>query len=328
MYLEKLKMENVAVILPAYNEESTISETIINFHRALPDAQIWVVNNASTDKTSSIAKDTFSKSGCKGGVLTEERPGKGNAVRFGFSAIDADIYVLADADMTYPAEQVRQLIAPVVAERADMVVGDRHSAGHYAVENKRPLHGLGNSLVRALVNKLFKADLRDIMSGYRVFNRHFVKNYPILVSGFEIETDMTLHALDKKFRILELPINYKDRPDGSVSKLNTFTDGIRVLTTIANVLRHYRPMVFFGSAAIVLALSGLLAGYPVIDEWVRAQYISHVPLAILATGLVIGSMVFGAIGLILDSIAFQDRRSFERHLLSQTKVSKLQKDDD
>jgi len=236
--------------------------------------------------------------------------------------------VLADADMTYPAEQVHQLIEPVADGTADMVVGDRHSAGHYAAENKRPLHGVGNRLVRALVNRLFKADLRDIMSGYRVFNRHFVKNYPILVAGFEIETDMTLHALDKKFRIVELPINYKDRPDGSVSKLNTFTDGIRVLTTIANVLRHYRPIVFFGSAFIVFALLGLLTGYPVIDEWIREQYVSHVPLAILATGLVISSMVFGAIGLILDSIAFQDRRSFERHLLSQTKVSNLQQDVD
>ena len=323
-----MKTKNIAVILPAYNEELTISETIFDFHRVLPDAEVWVINNASTDKTEQVAKDFFRTSRCKGGVVNEDRPGKGNAVRFGFSEVYADIYVLAGADMTYPAEQVHQLIEPVVAGRADMVVGDRHSAGHYAAENKRPLHGVGNSLVRALVNKLFKADLRDIMSGYRVFNRRFVKNYPILVAGFEIETDMTLHALDKKFRILEIPINYKDRPDGSVSKLNTLTDGMRVLSTIANVLRHYRPMVFFGFAAIVFALLGLLAGYPVIDEWVRSQYVSHVPLAILATGLVIASMVCGAIGLILDSIAFQDRRSFERHLLSQTKAPNWQQDCD
>lgn len=323
-----MKTKNIAVILPAYNEELTISETIFDFHRVLPDAEVWVINNASTDKTEQVAEDFFRTSGCKGGVVNEDRPGKGNAVRFGFSEVYADIYVLADADMTYPAEQVHQLIEPVVSGRADMVVGDRHSAGHYAAENKRPLHGVGNRLVRALVNKLFKADLRDIMSGYRVFNRRFVKNYPILVAGFEIETDMTLHALDKKFRILEIPINYKDRPDGSVSKLNTLTDGMRVLSTIANVLRHYRPMVFFGFAAIMFALLGLLAGYPVIDEWVRSQYVSHVPLAILATGLVIASMVCGAIGLILDSIAFQDRRSFERHLLSQTKAPNRQKDFD
>ncbi|WP_443640345.1 glycosyltransferase family 2 protein [Candidatus Njordibacter sp. Uisw_039] len=319
-------MANIAVILPAYNEELTISETIVDFHRALPDAQIWVVNNASTDKTEQMAKDVFYSIDCKGGVLREDRPGKGNAVRCGFSEVQADIYVLADADMTYPAEQVHQLIEPVVAGRADMVVGDRHSAGHYAAENKRPLHGFGNRLVGALVNRLFKADLHDIMSGYRVFNRSFVKNYPILVAGFEIETDMVLHALDKKFRIVELPINYKDRPEGSVSKLNTLADGIRVLSTIANVLRHYRPLVFFGTAALVFALLGLLAGYPVIDEWVRMKYISHVPLAILATGLAIASIVFGAIGLILDSIAFQGRRSFELHLLSRTNTSTFQQD--
>ena len=323
-----MKIVNIAVILPAYNEELTILDTIVDFNKALPDAEIWVINNASKDNTEQVAREVFKTIGCKGGVLNEDRPGKGNAVRCGFGQIEANIYVLADADMTYPAEQVHQLIEPVADGTADMVVGDRHSAGHYAAENKRPLHGVGNRLVRALVNRLFKADLRDIMSGYRVFNRHFVKNYPILVAGFEIETDMTLHALDKKFRIVELPINYKDRPDGSVSKLNTFTDGIRVLTTIANVLRHYRPIVFFGSAFIVFALLGLLTGYPVIDEWIREQYVSHVPLAILATGLVISSMVFGAIGLILDSIAFQDRRSFERHLLSQTKVSNLQQDVD
>ena len=321
-------MTNIAIILPAYNEELTISDTILDFYKALPEAEIWVINNASSDKTEQVAKDVFRTVGCKGGVLTEDRPGKGNAVRRGFSAIDADIYVLADADMTYPAEQVHELIGPIVADRADMVVGDRHSAGHYAAENKRPLHGFGNRLVGALVNQLFKANLRDIMSGYRVFNQRFVKNYPILVAGFEIETDMTLHALDKKFRILELPINYKDRPEGSVSKLNTLTDGMRVLITIINVLRHYRPMVFFGAAALVFGFLSLLAGYPVIDEWVKVHYVSHVPLAILATGLVIASMVCGAIGLILDSIAFQGRRSFERHLLSQTKSSNRQQDFD
>ena len=318
-------MENIAIILPAYNEELTISETIVDFNCALPDAQIWVINNASTDKTEKVANDVFCAIGCKGGVLNEDRPGKGNAVRCGFSEIDADIYVLADADMTYPAEQVHTLIKPILAGRADMVVGDRHSSGHYAAQNKRPLHGFGNRLVRALVNRLFLANLRDIMSGYRVFTRRFVKNYPILVAGFEIETDMTLHALDKKFRIVELPINYKDRPEGSVSKLNTLTDGVQVLITIATVLRHYRPMVFFGTGAIVLALFSLLAGYPVIEEWLMTKYISHVPLAILASGLALSALVFGAIGLILDSIAFQERRSFERHLLSQTSTPTIQK---
>lgn len=250
-----------------------------------------------------------------GGVINEIRPGKGNAVRRAFLDIDADIYILADADLTYPASQVHELMAPVIAGEADMVVGDRHSSGHYAAENKRTLHGFGNRLVRDLVNKLFRADLADIMSGYRVFNRRFVKSYPILVDGFEIETDMTLHALDKRFRIVEIPVDYRDRPAGSLSKLNTLRDGARVLNTISNILRYYRPLVFFGGAAILLAALGLIAGVPVLAEFVRERYISHVPLAILATGLGIVAIVLVAIGLILDSLTHQDKRNFEREIL-------------
>ncbi len=314
-------MIKFAVVLPAYNEEQTISATIEDFCQHLPAADIWVINNRSTDATESIARDTLARLGCRGGVINEHRPGKGNAVRRAFIDIDADIYVLADADMTYPAVQARNLIAPVLAGAADMVVGDRHSAGHYAAENKRALHGFGNRLVRHLVNKLFCANLADIMSGYRVFNRRFVKNYPILVEGFEIETDMTLHALDKRFRIVEIPVEYQDRPAGSFSKLNTIRDGARVLSTIGNILRYYRPLVFFGGAAIMLAVLGLIAGMPVIDDWVRDRYIHHVPLAILATGLEIVAIVIAAIGLILDSITHQDKRNFERELLSHSEFS-------
>ncbi|MBV5328975.1 MAG: glycosyltransferase, partial [Chlorobium sp.] len=245
----------------------------------------------------------------------EERPGKGNAVRRAFLEVDADIYILADADMTYPAAQVHQLMSPVITGEADMVVGDRHSTGHYAAENKRPLHGFGNRLVRDLVNKLFKADLADIMSGYRVFNRRFVKSYPILVEGFELETDMTLHALDKRFRIVEIPVEYRDRPAGSFSKLNTLRDGTRVLSTIGNILRYYRPLMFFGSAAAVFFILGLIAGVPVIAEWFTVQYISHVPLAILAVGFETFAIVLSAIGLILDSMRHQGKQGFEQDLL-------------
>jgi len=310
-------LHRVAVVLPAYNEEQTIAATIEDFHAALPGAAIWVINNRSTDSTEQTALATLAPLECGGGVINEIRPGKGNAVRRAFLDIDADIYVLADADLTYPAAQVHELMAPVIAGEADMVVGDRHSSGHYAAENKRVLHGFGNRLVRDMVNKLFHADLADIMSGYRVFNRRFVKSYPILVEGFEIETDMTLHALDKRFRIVETPIDYRDRPVGSFSKLNTLSDGARVLKTIGNILRYYRPLVFFGGAAVFLAALGLLAGMPVIDEWVRERYISHVPLAILATGLEIGAIVLVAIGLILDSITHQDKRNFERDILGR-----------
>lgn len=261
-----------------------------------------------------------------GGVINEIRLGKGNAVRRAFLNIDADIYVLVDADLTYPSAKVHELMAPVIAGEADMVVGDRHSAGHYAVENKRALHGFGNRLVRNLVNKLFSADLADIMSGYRVFNRHFVKNYPILVEGFEIETDMTLHALDKRFRIVEIPVEYRNRPPGSFSKLNTLRDGLRVLSTINNILRYYRPLAFFGSAAMCMATLGLIAGAPVIIEYMNGRYISHVPLAILATGLGIISIVLVAVGLILDSIKHQDKQNFEREILRGPKIVNRQQE--
>jgi glycosyltransferase involved in cell wall biosynthesis len=306
----------VAVVLPAYNEEQTIAATIEDFHAALPDAAIWVINNRSTDSTEQTALATLARLGCRGGVINEKRPGKGNAVRRAFLDIDADIYILADADLTYPAAQVHKLMAPVIADDADMAVGDRHSSGHYAAKNKRALHGFGNRLVRHLVNKLFRANLTDIMSGYRVFNRRFVKSYPILVEGFEIETDMTLHALDKRFRIVEIPVDYRDRPAGSFSKLNTFMDGARVLTTIWKILRYYRPLTFFGSASLLHALLGLISGIPVIEDWLRERYIHHVPLAILAASLEIVAIVLAAIGLILDSITHLDKRNFERELLS------------
>jgi glycosyltransferase involved in cell wall biosynthesis len=192
----------IAVVLPAYNEEQTVASTMEAFHASLPTAAIWVVNNRSSDATERVAREALRRLDCPGGVLNEVRPGKGNAVRRAFMEVDADIYVLADADLTYPAEEAHALIEPVLRGEADMVVGDRHSSGHYAAENKRALHGFGNRLVRDMVNVLFRAKLADIMSGYRVFSRRFVKTYPILVEGFEIETDMTLHALDKRFRIV------------------------------------------------------------------------------------------------------------------------------
>ena len=306
----------IALILPAYNEELTIEATVRAFHVALPEAAIWVINNRSSDETENIAQTTLSSLGCLGGVLNESRKGKGNAVRRAFLEIDADLYVLADADLTYPADRVRDLLAPVVEGRADMVVGDRHSAGHYAAENKRALHGVGNRLVRSLVNSLFNAELADIMSGYRVFSRRFVKNYPILVEGFEIETDMTLHALDKRYRIIEIPIEYKDRPKGSVSKLNTFSDGARVLFVIMQILRYYKPVVFFGWLSMLFFLAGLMAAVPVIQDWIQYQYIRHVPLAILATGLeIVAASMFG-VGLILDSIVYQKRLDNERQILN------------
>jgi glycosyltransferase involved in cell wall biosynthesis len=319
-----MNMTHIAIVLPAFNEELTVAATIEDFYQELPNASIWVVNNRSTDTTEQVARATMQRLGCRGGVVNESRPGKGNAVRRALLDIDADVYIMADADLTYPASDVHELLKPVLAGDADMVVGDRHSQGQYAVENKRALHGFGNRLVRDLVNWLFSASLADIMSGYRVFNRRFVKSYPILVEGFEIETDMTLHALDKRFRIVEIPSDYRDRPDGSFSKLNTVKDGVRVVSTIWNILRYYRPMLFFGGCAILFAIMGLIAAVPVINDWVREQYIHHVPLAILATGLELVAVAMGSIGLILDSISQQDRRHFELELLRMTHPAGVQ----
>ena len=313
---EKLQHRlEVAVILPAYNEALTIEESIREFHVALPEAKIWVVNNRSTDSTETIARTTLSALKCAGGVLTEIRKGKGNAVRRAFLEVDADIYVLADADLTYPGNRARDLIAPIIEGLADMVVGDRHSGGHYAVENKRAMHRFGNSLVRNLSNYFFKASLVDIMSGYRAFSRRFVKSYPILAEGFEIEADMTLHALDKRFRIIEISVEYRDRPRGSFSKLRTFSDGAKVIFTIAQILRYYRPLVFFGMLSIFFVIAGFLISMPALYDWIHFQHVNRLPSAILATGLEIVAFLLVAIGLILDSIAHQEKHAFERELL-------------
>ena len=307
-------MSKTAVILPAYNEELTIKDTILSFYKELPEALIAVVDNNSNDKTSQIAKDTFKEYNINGKLLFEKRQGKANAVRTAFRQIEAEIYLMSDADMTYPASEAHKLIEQVEKHNCDMVVGDRHSSGAYEKENKRALHNFGNNLVKNIVNNLFKSNLSDIMSGYRAFSRNFVKNYPILVEGFELETDMTLHALDKKFLIKEICIDYKDRPQGSYSKLNTVNDGMRVIFMIFKIFRHYKPLMFFGYLSLVFAVFSLLCGIPVINDWFSYKYIYHVPLAILATGLGLISIIFLSLGFILDSIAYQSRLEFEHRV--------------
>lgn len=308
----------IVVVLPAYNEEKTIAGTIEAFHGALPEASVVVVDNNSQDRTFEFAHATLAKLGARGRVLLEGRQGKGNAVRRAFTEADADVYVLADADLTYPADQVSELIQPVLDNRADMVVGDRHAQGRYASENKRPFHDFGNRLVRSLVNRLFRANLADIMSGYRAFSRRFVKNYPILVEGFQLETDMTLHALDKRWRILEVAVAYRDRPDGSQSKLNTFSDGARVLFTIAQILRYYRPLYFFGTACVLFGIGGLVAFLPVWQDWIEHRYIYHLPLALLAVALELVAVSSLGVGLVLDAINHQHKMRFEQSILADT----------
>ncbi len=308
---------SMAVILPAYNEESTISQTILGFSRALPTADIFIINNNSTDRTRELAIETLQSLNNRGAVIDEPRLGKGNALRRAFHDIEADIYLLADADLTYPADRAPDLIKPILAGQADMVVGDRLSDGHYARQNRRAFHELGNWLVQSLVNYLFDARLVDIMSGYRALSRRFVKNYPILVEGFQIEIDMTMHALYRRFRILELPVAYVDRPPGSHSKLSTIADGTRVLFAITQVLRYYRPLLFFSVVSVLFATLGLFASLPVFHDWLTIRYIEHVPLAILASAFEILAMLVLSVGLVLDSVAYHERLAFESNLLRQ-----------
>ncbi len=306
----------VAVILPAYNEELTIRPTIEGFAKHLPQAEIVVINNNSADRTRTIAIEALRELGVRGRVLDEYRQGKANAVRRAFAEVDADVYLMADADTTYPPEQAAALVDIVARKDADMVVGDRQSNGRYAAENKRALHGFGNWLVTLLVNRLFRARLVDIMSGYRAMSRCFVKSYPVLVEGFELETDLTLNALDKRFRIVEVPVEYRDRPPESLSKLNTFGDGARVLFTIAQILRYYRPLLFFGTISLAFGLAGLLAAVPVINDWIRHSYIYHVPLAVLAAALELAAFLSLSVGLVLDSLSHQNRRDFELRIIA------------
>jgi glycosyltransferase involved in cell wall biosynthesis len=309
----------ICIILPAYNEAQTIAECILAFNASLPMGEIIVVNNDSSDNTEDLAKNVLLDKNINGQIINEYRRGKGNAVRRAFLDIDADIYVLVDADMTYPAKRVTDLIQPIFDNQADMVVGDRLTGGHYEAENKRKFHQFGNYLVITLINKLFGANLKDIMTGYRAFSRDFVKSYPILVEGFELETDVSLHALDKRFRILEIPIEYIDRPSGSQSKLNTISDGVKVISTILRILRHYRPLMFFGSISIGFFLMGILSAFPVISDWLLYKYIYHIPLAILSVGLVLSSFLALGIGLLLDSIVYQNKMNYERDFLSKNR---------
>lgn len=296
---------NIAILIPCYNEELTIEKVILDFKKELPEANIYVYDNNSKDKTATISKNAGAQ------VIKEFRQGKGNVIRSMFRDIDADIYVMIDGDDTYPAEHVNALIKPIINREADMVVGDRHDNGKYANENKRPLHNFGNHLVKNLINALYRSNLKDIMSGYRVFNKKFVKNFPVLSSGFSVETEMTLFALDKKFIIKEIAIDYRDRPEGSFSKLNTFSDGARVLKTILWVFKDYKPLAFFTLLAFILFMMGLLIGIPVIIEFFEIGLVNKIPSAILASGLMIIAIISLFSGFILDTIVKHQQENYE-----------------
>mgnify|MGYP002622332349 CR=1 FL=1 len=298
--------QKIAVLIPCYNESLTVEKVVTDFKRELPDATIYVYDNNSKDNTAELAK----KAGAV--VRHEYRQGKGNVIRSMFRDIDADCYIMTDGDDTYPAEYARQMCDLVLSGKADMVIGDRLSATYFE-ENKRPFHNFGNSLVRGCINTFWsnKTKILDVMTGYRAFSPMFVKSFPILSQGFEIETEMTIHALDKNLLLQSIPVNYRDRPAGSFSKLNTYVDGAKVLMTIFNLYRNYRPLRFFGAAAVILMCISLLMFLPVFFEYLSTGLVPKIPTLIVSGLLGLAAMLSAACGVILDVIANNARKDFE-----------------
>ena len=294
-------MSKIAVLIPCYNEELTIEKVINDFKNELPDADIYVYDNNSKDNSNEIAR----KAGAI--VRKEVLQGKGNVIRSMFFEVDADVYIMVDGDDTYPADEAHKLVA-AVEDGYDMVIGDRLSNGTYAKENKRGFHGFGNNLVRNLINTLFSSDIHDVMTGYRGFSKRLVKTMPVMSSGFQIETEMTAFCLANRLKMKEIPIIYRDRPKGSFSKLNTYKDGFKVLITLFDLAKDYRPLLFFGIISLLFLICGLIIGTPVLMEFSATHFITKVPSAILAASLVTISIILFAVAIILDSL----KNSYER----------------
>lgn len=293
---------SIAVLLPCYNEEVTIGKVVRDFKAALPKATVYVYDNNSTDRTAEIAA-------AEGAIVRREpRQGKGNVIRAMFEDIDADVYVMADGDDTYPADAAPAMVAKVL-EGYDMVIGDRLSSTYFQ-ENKRPFHNFGNRLVRGSINHLFRAHVTDIMTGYRAFSFTFVKTYPVLSRGFEVETEMTIHSLNNNLRLYEMPIQYRDRPEGSVSKLDTVGDGIKVMSTIFRMIREYKPLPLFGGLGLIIGIVGIVLCGTVTFEFAKTGVVTHFPTLIGAVMLVITGLLLIIAGIILDVMAKNDRKTF------------------
>lgn len=300
-----LGTDRIAVLIPCYNESLTIGKVVEDFKTALPSATIYVYDNNSSDSTADIAR---AHGAC---VKTEPRQGKGNVVRQMLRDIDADYYVMVDGDDTYPAESAIDLLKPLMEDRADMAVGDRLSNGTYGKENDRAFHGFGNNLVRFLIKIIYGFEFSDVMTGYRAFNRVFAKTMPVLSPSFEIETELSIHAVDKRWRIAEVPIDYRDRPEGSESKLDTVSDGIKVLLTIGSLFKDYRPLALFSWISFVLCAIGLVVGIPVIVEFIQTGFVPKMPSALLAVAFVFAGLLSFSCGLILDTVVKGNRKEYE-----------------
>ncbi len=311
-------MDKIAVLIPCYNESKTVEQVVRDFKETLPDATIYVYDNNSTDGTAELAK----KAGAV--VRYETRQGKGNVIRTMFREIDAEVYLMVDGDNTYPSEYARELCDSVMNENCDMVVGDRLSSTYF-VENKRPFHNFGNKLVRKLINRLFKGNIRDVMTGYRAFSYKFVKTFPVLSKNFEIETEMTIHALDKNLKIKNVIIEYRDRPEGSTSKLNTYQDGTKVLGTIANLYKNYKPFNFFSIISVILLFIGILFLIPVVIEYFETGLVPRFPSFIASCIFLVMSIQSFFGGLILDNMNKIDRRNFEINYINFSDKEKMLK---
>ena len=301
----------IAALVPCYNESLTIAKVCDDFKRYLPEATVYVYDNNSTDDTARIAAEHGAV------VVREVRQGKGNVVRQMLRDIDADCYVMVDGDDTYPIEQVREVIAPVLDGTADHVVGDRLSNGTYAAENKRAGHGFGNDLVRWLIKVLYGFEYTDVMTGYRAFNREFAKTLPVLSPGFEIETELSIHAVDKNWRIAQVPIDYRDRPEGSESKLDTVSDGVKVLKMIFSLFKDYKPLGFFSLLALLFFAVGLALGIPVVAEFASTGLVPRFPTALLAVAFCGLAALMLVCGLILDTVVKGHRRDWELRVIEE-----------
>lgn len=299
-------MNKIAVLIPCYNEALTVAKVIADYKSALPNADIYVYDNNSIDDTAAIAESN-------GAIVKHEyRQGKGNVIRTMFRDIDADCYLMIDGDDTYPAENAQEMCQLVLDGKADRVIGDRLSSTYFE-ENKRPFHNFGNDIVRQSINSLWrpKKPILDVMTGYRAFSPMFVKTFPVLSQGFEIETEMTIHALDKNLLIQSIPVQYRDRPEGSVSKLNTYSDGCKVLLTIFNLYRDYKPMQFFGIVAAILAALSIIFFIPVFIEYINEGIVPRFPTFIASAFLMMSALLSFGCGLILDTNATNSRKNFE-----------------
>ena len=297
-------MSKIAVLIPCYNESQTIAKVVADYREVLPEADIYVYDNNSKDGTDEIARNAGAI------VRYEYRQGKGNVIRSMFRDIDADCYLMIDGDDTYPAENAREMCDLVLEKGVDMVVGDRLSSTYFT-ENKRPFHNVGNKSVRFLINRIFKSEIKDIMTGYRAFSKPFVKNFPVLSKGFEIETEMTIHALDKNFLIREVPVNYRDRPEGSVSKLNTVQDGIKVLMTIFKLFGEYKPLKFFSVWSLMCMLLGTGFIIPVFVDYFNTGLVLRFPTLFVCLAFYIIGVLLFMCGLILHQVAKKHRMLFE-----------------